>query len=215
MPAQPIAQKASVRAALERELSTTIMPLPSIPPPPSAPPPVLISLSLTKFSCGPFPTLTISLLISASGVDACVPTHGASMNLKVVPVKGEGSDTAGTPHTGTSTHSRCTANPGRGASAGTRGRHLPTSMPTTRAGTPGSHLPTSTPPRTPEPTHTHTLQETGGPHTRHTHIHAGSSESGRGARTPTNAHPPPNPDRPSFPDTPHQGGRACSRRRCS
>ena len=32
MPAQPIAQKASVRADLERELSTTIMPLPSIAP---------------------------------------------------------------------------------------------------------------------------------------------------------------------------------------
>ena len=34
--------------------------------------------------------LTIALLISASGVDACVPTHGASMNLRLVPVKVKG-----------------------------------------------------------------------------------------------------------------------------
>ena len=36
------------------------------------------------------------------------------------------------------------------------------------------------------------------------------SESGRGARTLTNAHPPPTPYHPSFPDTPHQGRRECS-----
>ncbi len=46
--------------------------------------------------------------------------------------------------------------------------------------------------------------------TRHTHIHAGRSESGRGSRTPTHAHPPPTPDHPSFPDTPHQGRSECS-----
>ena len=40
----------------------------------------------------------------------------------------------------------------------TRGRQRPTSTPPTRAGTPGSHRPTSTPPRTPELTHTCTLQ---------------------------------------------------------
>ena len=38
--------------------------------------------------------LTIALLISASGVDACVPTHGASMNLSVVQIKAKGSCTA-------------------------------------------------------------------------------------------------------------------------
>ena len=37
--------------------------------------PVRISLCLSKFSCGPFPTLTIALLISASGVE-CVPGGG-------------------------------------------------------------------------------------------------------------------------------------------
>ena len=36
--------------------------------------------------------LTIALLISASGVDACVPTHGASMNMCLVPDKVGGSD---------------------------------------------------------------------------------------------------------------------------
>jgi len=34
------------------------------------------------------------MLISASGVDACVPTHGASMNLSVVQIKAKGSCTA-------------------------------------------------------------------------------------------------------------------------
>ena len=38
--------------------------------------------------------LTIALLISASGVGACVPTHGVSMNLSVVPAKAKGSCTA-------------------------------------------------------------------------------------------------------------------------
>ena len=47
-------------------------------------------------------------------------------------------------------------------------------------------------------------------HTRHTHIHAGRQEGGRGACKPTHAHPPPTPDHPSFPDTPHQGRSACS-----
>jgi hypothetical protein len=47
-------------------------------------------------------------------------------------------------------------------------------------------------------------------HTRHTHRHAGRPGRSRGARTPANARPPPNPDHPSFPGTPHQGGSACS-----
>ena len=34
-----------------------------------------------KVSCGPFPALTIALMVSAPGVDACVHTHGASMKL--------------------------------------------------------------------------------------------------------------------------------------
>jgi hypothetical protein len=46
--------------------------------------------------------------------------------------------------------------------------------------------------------------------THHTHIHAERPENGRGARTPTNTHLPPNPDHPSFPDTPHQGASECS-----
>jgi hypothetical protein len=70
--------------------------------PPSAPAPshVQISNFLSKVSCGPFPALTIALLISAPGFDACVHTHGVSMNLCVVPVKVEGSDTATASHSG-------------------------------------------------------------------------------------------------------------------
>ena len=67
-------------------------------------------------------------------------------------------------------HPRLELRPGRRSSAGTPGRQRPTPTPSTRAGTPDSHRTTSTPPRTPPPTtHTHTLQETGGPHTPHTH----------------------------------------------
>jgi hypothetical protein len=52
-----------------------------------------------KVSCGPFPALTIALLVSASGFDTCVHTHGASMKLvDGFPVKLKGSDTAPTAH---------------------------------------------------------------------------------------------------------------------
>jgi hypothetical protein len=47
------------------------------------------------FSCGPSLALTIALLNSASGVDVCVPTRGASKWVCVFPVKDVGSDTAG------------------------------------------------------------------------------------------------------------------------
>ena len=47
------------------------------------------------FSCGPSLTLTLALLNSASGVDVCVPTRGASKRVCVFPVKDGGSDTAG------------------------------------------------------------------------------------------------------------------------
>ena len=63
--------------------------------------------------------------------------------------------------------------------------------------------------------HTHTPSRRREAHTLHTHtshtqIHAGCQESCRGARKPTHAHPPPTPDHPFFPDTPHQGRSACS-----
>jgi hypothetical protein len=61
-------------------------------------------------------------------------------------------------------------------------------------------------------THTHPPGDGRPTHSTHPqiHIHAGRLESGRGARTPTHAHPPPTPDHPSFPDTPHQGRSECS-----
>jgi hypothetical protein len=47
------------------------------------------------FSCGPSLALTLALLNSASGVDVCVLTRGASKWVCVFPVKDVGSDTAG------------------------------------------------------------------------------------------------------------------------
>ena len=57
------------------------------------------NLRFPGFPAALFPALTIALLVSAPGVDACVHTHGASMKLvdgPSFPVKQEGSDTAPT-----------------------------------------------------------------------------------------------------------------------
>ena len=77
-----------------------------------------------------------------------------------------------------------------------------------RAGTLGRHRPTSTPPRTPTPAHTNTLQETGGlhtscTHTSHTHTYKTlGTQQGSTYTCLRRARPQPNPDHPSFPDTP-------------
>ena len=45
-------------------------------------------------SCGPFPTLALALLITAPGLDACVPTHCALMIMCLVPDNDWGSHAA-------------------------------------------------------------------------------------------------------------------------
>ena len=56
---------------------------------------ILTSNFLSKVSCGPFPTLTIALLISAPKFDdGSARTHGVSIDGCKFPVKVKGSDTA-------------------------------------------------------------------------------------------------------------------------
>jgi hypothetical protein len=75
----------------------------------------------------------------------------------------------------TTTLSRGTTNPGRGARAGTRGRHRLTPTHPTRAGPPDSQRQTSTPPKHTSRTH-HT-------HTSHTHTRRTPGKRQRGPYT--------------------------------